>query len=519
MKRIKKIIYAIFALTMVVGLFSANTQANDSLPADTGSLTIHKYLMDDVNNAGPNGIGTELTPAQLPTGAAPLQGVAFDLYKIDTTAGVPMGGDVKYTISGTTLTVDDNGTKTTYPLTLVSQQLTDVNGEAKWSALAKGYYFAVENLADSTPKTAAGDPVTIGTSVAPFVVAVPMTNPAGSGWLTDVHAYPKNEPLTVDKEVDDTSVTVGDIVKYTIKPSVPSDIETSKSYVVTDLLDEALTFDATSLKVYELNGDGSVNTAKEIAASNYTVAQAPSGTSNKITVTFNDTGRSTALKGKKKIGVVFNAAVNSKVLDKIDHSVENKASVSFTNEYDQASTTESTPTNTHTGSVKIEKTANDTSNALAGAKFQIASSLANAKAGNYLKKDAAGNIIDFGETGYAAANVWELTTDASGIAIFEGLEDYTGTAASPVYNSYWLVETFAPGDYNLLSDPVQVTFTAGSTSANAYTHTVGVVNTKEFVLPSTGGNGTVIFTIAGIAIIGLAGIMLITSKKSKKGNI
>lgn len=71
----------------------------------------------------------------------------------------------------------------------------------------------------------------------------------------------------------------------------------------------------------------------------------------------------------------------------------------------------------------------------------------------------------------------------------------------------------------MLSDAIQVTFTAGATEANVFTHEVGVVNTKEFVLPSTGGNGTVIFTIASIAIIGLAGIMLITSKKSKKGTI
>lgn len=440
MKRIKKIIYAVFALTMVVGLFSANTQANDSLPANTGSLTIHKYLMDDLGLAGAAGVGNELTAAELPTSAVPVEGVAFDVYKIDTTASVPMGGSVKYTIDSakTTLTVTDGATVTTYPITSVGQKKTDASGVAKWDSLAKGYYFAVENLADSTPKQGGND-IKIASAVAPFVVSVPMTNPTGNGWITDVHAYPKNQPLTIEKTVNKPTITVGEGVRYTIKPTVPYDIKTTKSYVITDVLDEALTFDDSSVQVRKLNADGSVNTSAAglIPASNYVVAESTVGTSNKVTWTFTDAGR-VALDGESKIAIIFDAKVNEKILNKPTNVVENKATVELTNEFDQKSENESIPVKVNTGTIQINKTANDTSSALAGAKFKIAKTAADAQNGNYIRKAADGTLMGPADTGYAAGTDYEVTTDANGVAKFEGLKIH-GTENPVVYRSYWLV--------------------------------------------------------------------------------
>lgn len=516
MKKMKKLLSVLLSLIIVMTMGFSNIVhgANLSLPPDKGDLTIHKYMLDNMSEAGGAGVGKELSDSELPANAKPVEGVAFDVYTIDTSTDVPLGGGVTYALVGGKLVVNDNGTTKQFDITLKSQIKTNILGIAKWSDLPRGYYFVVENLAASTPKVA-GTAVTIGSSVAPFVVPVPMTNPDGNGWITDVHAYPKNQPLTVTKEVDDTSVNIGDEVTYTIIPSVPSDIKTSKVYKIVDQLDEALTYKTNSVHVYDVKADGTVDKLNEIPAANYTVSH----TAGKLTVEFTAAGRE-ALDGKSKIAVEFKANVNAKVLEKVKHEVENQATVEFTNSHDQESKPGSNIVKTHTGSIKITKTDDkSTPTTLGGAKFKIAASEADALAGNYLKKDSDGNIVKPGDTGFASANDWEVETASSGankgIAIFEGVEDYTGTPPSVTYKKYWIVETKAPDGYNLLSKPIEVEFDGSATEANAYTYSKTVVNTTKFVLPNTGGQGTLIFTVVGIVIIGLAGILLVSSKKKK----
>ena len=45
--KFRKLAAALLAVLMVCGMATSVFAANDSLPADTGSLTIHKDLMDD----------------------------------------------------------------------------------------------------------------------------------------------------------------------------------------------------------------------------------------------------------------------------------------------------------------------------------------------------------------------------------------------------------------------------------------------------------------------------------------
>ena len=52
------------------------------------------------------------------------------------------------------------------------------------------------------------------------------------------------------------------------------------------------------------------------------------------------------------------------------------------------------------------------------------------------------------------------------------------------------------------------------TSADA-TVVLSVVNNKNFVLPQTGGYGTIIFTLAGCAAA-LGGVLIVTKKSKKK---
>ena len=79
--------------------------------------------------------------------------------------------------------------------------------------------------------------------------------------------------------------------------------------------------------------------------------------------------------------------------------------------------------------------------------------------------------------------------------------------------SYYIVETKAPAGYNLLSSPVTVTFTG---SEVGYTYLLQVMNHQGFVLPVTGGAGTMAFVIIGIILIGAGGLVLVVTRKKRQ---
>ena len=527
----KRVISLLFAMVMLFtfSMTAFATATDDPLAPNTGDLIIHKYALEDLDDALASTQGVVAT--DIPADAQAVEGIAFDVYKITVAEGqaIPIGGTgAAYRLVTTGnlptdikalpyLEITHGGKATYYNLTKqTSPGTTGAKGVLTYSNLARGYYFVVENLSASTPKIG-GAAVSFDSTVNPFVVAVPMTNPAGTGWLDEVHVYPKNQSVTIEKSVDKTSVSVGDEVTYTITPSVPADIIDAKQYTVTDILDAALTYKTGSVTAKIIGGS---NDDDPLTAEGSTPAYTVTYDSGTLEIAFTAAGR-TKLDGATAVKITFKANVNAEILNTnhSTHTVANTATLTLTNQYDHTSETTSTAGKTHTGQIEISKVEENGTTALPGAKFQIASSEVNAKAGNYLKKDSAGNIVDVGETGYVTANTWEVTSsDPDGIAIFEGLADYID--GDPVsYNSYWIIETAAPDGYNLLGDPIQITFDNTATEENVYTIRKTVVNTTEFILPVTGGTGTLLFTVAGIALVGVAVILVILSrKKTSKTN-
>jgi len=112
---------------------------------------------------------------------------------------------------------------------------------------------------------------------------------------------------------------------------------------------------------------------------------------------------------------------------------------------------------------------------------------------------------------------WDIV-DGKSIVRFEGLKQYTGTVDDPgSYLPYYVVETTAPTGFNLLLDPIQIDFDESVTSTNWFTLSFGTVNnTNTFTLPRTGGIGTILFTAGGIALIGVAAVLLVLGAKKKK---
>lgn len=541
----------LFAAALTFGLMpSAALAANDSLPNATGNLHIHKYIMDDLDkSADPNNgyeAGTNGNPA-VPDSAQPLDGINFEAYKVtpnqtDPTKQNEYPGNRPYRLNDAKDELTDaSGAK--FKVESVGTQVTAGGGLATFSGLAQGVYLVVEH--DSPLVTSPAEP---------FVVAVPMTNPAGDGWIDDVHVYPKNEDMSIKKEITtpNLSVNVGDTVSYAITPTVPSQIvavdfnpdgtpnidasgnpvlndveDANISYVITDTLDEALSLDSASVRVYGLAS--AADTTGTNITTGWTLGK--DGDGKDFTVTFDAAGRLALYKADyKALRIEFDATVNNGILGKDKHEVGNTAEVDFVNRWgDDPKHKEDVSENLHTAVLDILKKDASSTKALSGAHFKIALTEADATAaaGDKFLRVPAGEknvsnpskVMRPGDAGYGSGEDWELVSDGNGKLQFQGIQDFTGSdnTDASAYLSYWLVETKAPDGYNLLDKPVEVDFKDKDTSHadNSYTVSYTIENTNEFVLPLTGGAGTMLLTVAGVALVGGGIVALLLSRKKK----
>ncbi len=485
-RKLRGVLAALVAIALAtacvpaLAAFAAPADAtNDSLPPSTGNLIIHKYQSDDMSKIGSANDGTEVT---VDSSFTALSGVTFNIYKVSANASGDYPSKAPYRLSdnGTTLT-DGDGDTFTVAAASTASVTTDANGKATASNLAQGVYLVVEQetkeMADKVADIAE-----------PFVVAVPMTaaagNTDGNTWLTDVHVYPKNQQMYVNKFLtgstkDDaangtqsgSAINVGDTVHYSIVPTIPDGVVAYKvdddgtpvspttvtaedakvKYKITDTLDEALTYTANSVKVYGLSATEAADKTSTatggtaIDASNYTVTCE----GQELVVEFNATGRLALYTANYAcVRVDFDAVANSKLLDKVDENgnptslIENTGYVKFTNKFGTEKTrnskTNSTPDRpvnpdsdgpnpiVHTAHISItKKDASNAATTLSGAKFKIADTEANAKTGKYLRKTTDGAVVDPSDSRWADATDWEATSGNDGVFTFDGVEDYT----------------------------------------------------------------------------------------------
>lgn len=170
------------ATMLVTGVVAVDTDTSILDPNADVSLTLHKRDMKsplEEDQYGQND-GTVMDD---PNGD-PLPDVTFTVYKVDNdtaTTEIPTGPDV-VSFTGTT---DPNGEVTFSTM--------------KYASFTQGRYLVVE---DKHP-----DKVT--KPARPFLVDVPMTNPAGTGWLYDVHVYVKNETYLNAAQLTKTDATSG----------------------------------------------------------------------------------------------------------------------------------------------------------------------------------------------------------------------------------------------------------------------------------------------------------------------
>ncbi|MDR1805549.1 MAG: SpaH/EbpB family LPXTG-anchored major pilin [Clostridium sp.] len=563
---LKAVLLTALALCLALGCVLTAAAANSSLPPATGSLTIHKYVMPDTSFAGAPYDGTVVPPESLPETAVPLNGVEFKLYKLTIPAGGTVPSDAVFPDPGylfesylNPLVLRSDGID--YPLSFVTSVTTaggtagNPLGVATASNLAQGFYLVVEQ-----PNEKVVNPC------APFVLAVPMTNADGDGWIQDVHVYPKNEDVSLHKQNNKTVVDLGDTVTWTVTSSVPTDVAAFSKFDIVDPLDEALDFNLTALPnsaILKLEGLQAESDASgtpidpalyDVTLESVQDLPTPAGAHTEhrktLRVSFKKSGSFTLPSGEsapavpgilanyKFIRMTFVTTVNEKILNRADYTVWNGAKIELTNRYGQEKERISEEQAVHTAKIIINKIDANTGIGanVNGAQFKLATSEANANNGHYIHVVREGNsptgaiirVCDYGESGYNDVGMTDWVETASGgtatlpaIAVFAGLQDYTESSVEgdKTYLSYWIVETQAPGGYNLLSAPVKLSFTADSKVAEV-NHTIECVvkNTTDFELPNTGGIGTILFTAGGILLLGAAVALVVIALKKRKGS-
>ena len=289
----------------------------------------------------------------------------------------------------------------------------------------------------------------------------------------------KGSTSTTEKTTDDANkfVKAGTVVPFTIKTNVPYE---ATSFVVVDQPTNLTLSDATvtvkgveGSKVFKWTAgtDEDKNEIQSIDLSEYLTYK-----NAEVTITYTGT-----------VGKAIESAENG-------YSYINSAYTNINGE----ETTPTPPVKGYTGTIIVNKTTSD-NKPLEGATFNV--------------KDSNGNVVKF-ETNDKGEYVYSEKADAKADVVTnkDGKITVTGLATG----EYKVVETKAPAGYSV--DPTEYKLTITNTASENKNCVVSqnVIDPDLVRLPFTGGMGTTIFTVLGVAIMVIAAALYFASKKSAK---
>lgn len=357
-----------------------------------------------------------------------------------------------------------------------------------------------------------------------------------------------NEKPSLEKSVEnangsydnDTDASVGDTVTWKVEASVPSNVNELKTYKLTDKMSDALTWENKAKANLEITTNNSTTLE---ASTDYTLTVPEDNTTGGTwTIEFTEAGKTKlATSNVKVITVTFNTKLNENAIIGSEGNL-NDAELDYSNAIYPTEDPDNPNKGNTPGEDKIKDQAivysfqmniekvdgKDSTIKLQGVTFDLYS-YTGAKT-NPTEADLKGSDGTLVEQ--------NLTTDANGKIQKSGLKNGT----------YYLVETKTVKtkdgkQYNLLKEPVKVeikvdyvtktettitkdvngnvadtttvstkTFTGGDTGSDG-TFTVTVKNYTGFDLPITGGMGTVLFSIAGFALMAGAAFVLLKGRR------
>ena len=436
----------------------------------------------------------------------------------------------------------------------VAMPETDATGHTSASDMEQGLYLVVETRV----------PENVTSTCNPFLVSLPMTTIDGAAWNYDVTVYPKNQTgnPTLDKTVREAknstgknngsltdigdgyahtaTASVGDVVDYQIistLPTITSKATSLSEYTYVDTLSKGIKYNKNDV-VIEFFKDTDCTDKITTWDEN----------SGKFTVTYDDTANTMSIHmteaGLTEINeaaTVYTDSVKRGYSDctmRITYAAtltadaqmgdkDNPNEVVLT--WKRTNTTYFDTLNdcchVYTYGINVLKQFSDNGGKVQNVKFLLHNDtddcyiIADLKDGVYYAK------------GFAAkkADATTFVPNVQGHVVVKGLEDDT----------YSLTETTTDKGYILLKEAVKIVITtkengaceqcgaklltaAGTVNGKAGSMTDGnaivpltVVNNPGFDLPKTGGYGTWMFTIGGVALLGAAAFIVIRSRKHK----
>ena len=493
----KKLATLLFTIILVLGLLpmSAFAAQRDVVEGSTASITVRNAVENDVlaaykvvditYNAAKNTLSHKWNSLfdDYFSQKNSITNSANRAYTVDEFAAIKDSAELKTLLAGL-----PNYIATNKSISPVDTQTVDADGTATFANLAMGEYFIRP---------------TSTTSV--YQLMLQKLEPTVSGGkyvIDDLTFGAKREEVSVDKAANKTSVTKKEKVTYTITVDIPTYASQAvdKSFYVSDLLPNGLTIDPASIKV-QIDGtdvDTAAYTLDTTAVAEYTF---------KLSVSAEQYTDNWSANGGKQLVITYTATLNDNGTTEVNTKETNKVTFDYSNyPYVENSHKQKTDTvDVTTFAIKIDKyVKNDEHAKLANAKFDLYRTATQAEV-------IAGSAVKIPHTTVNGIKLEsDLVTDANGTATFAKYE------ANGTNYDYYLVETQAPSGYNILDNAVKVNFTDAEVEATAGVYTVKVSNSSGIQLPITGGTGTVIFTIIGIALMVGAVVLFVVSRKKAK---
>lgn len=327
----------------------------------------------------------------------------------------------------------------------------------------------------------------------------------------------KTEAPSITKTADNDTVSIGQVVKYTVTGSIPDTTGYNQyQYIIHDELSNGLDFvndkngtalgeDATTVNVAVALKDGTD------ASTAPTTANLDTANNKKMSLDLSAWVKANQENNKgKEFTVTYYAKVNANAVV----TEKNKAQLEYGNKPGETTTTTPSEAKTPTYPLDILKKKSGSEEKLAGAKFELYKNATDAKAGTNA-------ITVSGSNGNYVVDSTSSTTVFESVASIDG-KDYNLHLNGLAAGDYWLKETEAPAGFNKLTDPVKITIT--KTSDTEWTvkkndtkeedKIIDIENSTGSLLPSTGGAGVIVF--AGVAILLVFGVAVSFIRDKRK---
>ena len=318
----------------------------------------------------------------------------------------------------------------------------------------------------------------------------------------------KADKYHTGKEADKTNVEVGDLVTYKVKTTVPyQEVKPNgdklvKEFKVSDTLTGA---------TFYLTGEA----VKETAAVNTITVNGETVTGfEKLPETLN--GQNTFTLDLMNLVDANNTYAGQEVVITYTAKVlaANEVSNSATSTQDPNGTT----TKTYSGNATITKYEVGTTNVLKGAEFVVYRINKETNKKEYAVIDANGWI-----TGQWIAETTKNEVPAGLGTTLTTADDGTVTVKGLKAGDYYFKEVVAPDGYSINNNDIAFTMEEKQTNgvvtsvAPKQPELIKMYDSKLSELPSTGGMGTTLFTIAGCAImVAAAGFFFASRKRVNK---